>query len=202
MRRLLKWTFVFIVTLSFLSLAPRLIGAQAKPPAVIALLDPGICPQPCWQGIRPGFTTFRQTEALFRGNMAPTPLNDSLYYDFCWFPDQKFRLEGCVRKDPESYERGEYYLHSLFVQIPPKSLRLGDALVLFGVPRWVENCEYPGVLIKYVSGLKIALYGDMYGEPLRLDTPVAAIIYSVPDSSHGGDDHWRGFTQHVLCQLE
>jgi hypothetical protein len=139
LRRLLIWTFAFIVTLSILSFAPRLIGAQAKPPAIIALLDPSSCPQPCY---------------------------------------------------------------AVGVGLPPKSLRLGDAVVFFGTPNWVEDCEYPGVLVKYGSGVQIVLNYDMMGEPLQPETPVQKIIYGLLDDTHGGDDRWRGFTQHVQCQLE
>jgi hypothetical protein len=139
LHRLLLWTFVFIVTLSILSLAPRLIGAQAKPPAVIVLLDPDDCPQPCY---------------------------------------------------------------AVFVKLSPKSLRLGEALVFFGTPSWVEDCEYPGVLVKYVSGVQIVLNYNMMGEPLQPETPVEGIIYGVLDDTHGGDDRWRGFTKHIYCQLE
>ncbi len=70
MKRLCKYTFLLICALATISLTARAIGGRHSDWPALLFTNPNgsPCQRPCLFGIRPGYTTFEESEALLNAH--------------------------------------------------------------------------------------------------------------------------------------
>jgi hypothetical protein len=210
--RLLVGTAVAVAALALIMVAIRLVGGWSAPSAAVAILDLGTCPQPCWFGIQPGKTTFRQALAIFEANHAQIVLPSSYIYA----NTIRFTLDtgwsGWIKTSTD--EGGtllnlDMSIQYLVLQPPANSLRLGDAVTLFGEPLVSTLC--PSTRINPSSGKFYPLYeGSLFfqgnigvatiSDESRFDPqmPVEKIAYIYPADEppyRFDTPPWRGFAR-------
>ncbi len=154
MTRLLVGTAVMVAALALIMAAIRLIGGWAAPPAATAILDNGACPQPCWFGIQPGKTTFRQAQAILEANHFQTHLTLgselNVTLDTGWVGMIWRRSHGgetlSILDTPIQYIL-------LYPPVwPPDNIRLGEAVILFGEPLASALCPLVSGRVSSFSG--------------------------------------------------
>lgn len=180
---------VLWVMLAVLTSATRLVSHSLPNPGL--LLTTSDCPQPCWQGIRPGFSTraefvARQQENLYRYQTSAT---------YQSYPDDPTEIV----RDITLTMRGD--------------VSVGDVLVAFGSPSHVRMNWVAGMPIDgrqggrqtYVGATFYFADGLVMVEVVRLDcrwrlSPdmlVRRVRYYAPSPAGGvipiGTPLWRGF---------
>lgn len=140
--RLLGWTVVFAGLFVFLIAGARLAGTAASIPAAAAL-DTGECSQPCWQGIEPGVTWINRAQGILaarEGNVEdvqfPVIPHLGTGHVLCWAINETPPWSGCAIRRPTSAS-----ITLVDLRLPIGALRLGEAMMLFGMPRAAEVCR-------------------------------------------------------------
>ena len=201
MQRLLICTFAIIAVLSILSFASRLLGARTEPPAAIALLDSGDCPQPCWHGIRPGVTTIDEAKALLRIDKTVTRVEQT-ELQLCWQLPERLATEdgrSCLFRHAESRQ-----VTSLGLSISSDAMQLGDAFLLFGSPRWIDGCqEQPLTILYFDRGTYIFLAPSLQTQSWRLRPEMTVLQIGYFDEGgfkqRGYLPRWQGFVTVPSC---
>jgi hypothetical protein len=208
MIRLLVGTAAMIVALVLIMTAMRLIGGWAAQPAAAAILDPGSCPQPCWHGIQPGKTTFRQAQAIFRAS----PDRITLPNDYLTSTSMRFTLDtrwyGQVYRLGDTASNLDNSLQFIILQPPANTMRLGDALLLFGEPLASVLCPswpvYPPQSGSRIYKGNVFFQGNIEATVVsgesRFDPhmPVTSITYLYPADEppyRFDTPPWRGFAR-------
>jgi hypothetical protein len=214
MTRLLIGTAVVIAALALIIAAIRLIGGWAVLPAA-AILDPRACPQPCWHGIQPGKTTFRQALAIFKANPDRIALPD----DYLTRLSIHFTLDthwcGQVDRWDEAVSNLDTPLQFIVLKPPANTMRLGDAVILFGEPLASVLCptgmaNLSGKVSRLYRG-RVFFQGNIevsfFSDESRFDPqmPVEMITYYYPAGEppyRFDTPPWRGFARvddPVIC---
>jgi hypothetical protein len=209
--RLLIGTAVMIAALALIMVTIRLIGGRAAPPAAVAILDPGACPQPCWHGIRPGETTFRQAQVLLEANHDQIVLPANAVVRNLMSFTQSAGWSGWIERWPgesQPLSNIDAPIQYIRLQPPPNTLQLGDALLLFGEPLASDLCPswpvYPPRVgfrtymgsVFFQSNIDVTVVsGESRFDP---HTPVTSITYFYPadEPPYRFDmPPWRGFAR-------
>jgi hypothetical protein len=197
-----RFTVASVVVFALLIVTARAIGSTNKPPA-LALLDPGDCPQPCWQGIRPGVTTFVQAKAILQADPVLS-LRQQDTITICWQKRRGQAHWGCISSDRVGR------VARITVFLPEKAVQLGETLDLLGVPKYVLPCQFigrsqvisdPGIVMSMAFGANIwaTLYKYSEHENLRMEPSmfISTLTYDAPANGNRGWDSiwkaWRGF---------
>jgi hypothetical protein len=164
-----RFTIASIVALSLLIVTARAIGSTNKPPA-LALLDPGDCPQPCWHGIQPGVTKMEAAKMVLKGetnlaNISPPTEN----HGGCWRTTTPVSWVICVGANSGA-EKLPGRVDDITFWPSEGTLRLSDAVNLFGTPTSVYSCPT-------ISGLKTNLAGPHRAITVMFGTYGTGVIY-------------------------
>lgn len=184
MRRTLIAALILSGTLTALLLVARAAGAAAPPIAAQHMLRPDECPPPCWHGITPGKTMLERAESLLIADRSITigrPLSsDGNLRQICWSVSSWL---GCA------YRSGYAGLFSPVILIeinpPSGSLRLGDAILMYGGPEAGRLCVrsitrsrgYLSASIFFPGGLEMRAYHPLHPSLPRFEPDM--IVYSV-----------------------
>ena len=189
----------------------RIAGANSTSPA-LAVLDVSACSQPCWHDIRPGITTFEQARSILLADATLTNVaveqhtdDNTLIRALCWQGTVDNTWRGCAFNRNLREPVGTI---DLFIELKPPSgsLRLGDAIALFGEPVDMTLCTFGlGDLMGTLSNFSIVSFqGNVV---VWLDPPKerrwdpSMIVRSVYYVSPGGSGsatrvgRWRGFAR-------
>jgi hypothetical protein len=208
-----RFTITSIVVLALLIVTARAIGSTNKPPAM-AMLDPGDCPQPCWQGIRPGVTTFHDAKANLRADPDVRVVGEEAN-EMCWRMISKNGWAGCIESDGGPDQRTARVAY-IVVWLPQNAMRLGDMVSSFGNPKAAWVClqinsitstlptPHSSVTPRFqngISGMAYTTRNSRLGKNIVLADPNMNIFYMYygPADRPISNIHkpWRGFTQFV-----
>src|SRR5947208_1133049 len=123
MSRLLNLTGAAILCLTAAVIGFRVVGSLDPVPAAVQMLDANDCHQPCWHGIRPGWSVITDISKILRTEHARLPSTfpaiDST--ELCWemSGDQPWR--GCVHRHWST----DWGTPISSLELAPQSLRLG-----------------------------------------------------------------------------
>jgi hypothetical protein len=161
-------------------------------------------PQVCWQNICPGLTTTSEAEASLRINKIVSNVHDA-NGPLCWNVMSNPSWEGCLfwygyRSDPNDFVDG------LVINVSDYSLKLGDALLLFGEPIGGYACYEQGIPeggVSFGRGLSVQVAPmtndgeppQMFGQSTLRLSPESMVfrVYFSRVSSEIGEDGWKGF---------
>ncbi len=197
MIRLVARVGALIWIFSVLLAGVRIVGGTAQSP-VLAVLDSGSCAQPCWHGIRLGQTTLDQARAVLQAAGIPG-LIASESTRLCWHLSFGGAWRACIQQPRLS----DSSVRSLSLTSMGGTLRLGDAILLFGEPVNPVVCWTNGRVAAYVPfhhNIVVrasAPLGEraVFDQNMIIDT----IYYYAPDalSYDGSPAHWEGFTRRI-----
>jgi hypothetical protein len=195
---LLSRTAGVLMTLIALLLGARIVGGTVKPPAA-ALLDSGVCTQPCWNGIQPGLTTLQQArDILMADHQIQVEALDA--HHLCWQSRANQAWRGCA---DEGWITGGQVRY-LELTFGPGALRLGDAILLFGQPVNPALCWTGDRLAAYIlfrQNVVIKASAPITGTwPFDQKMDVDAVQYYSPEALSYDPDSWdwKGFKTHIV----
>lgn len=188
---------VGLITIFSLAVAgARAIGTQDKP-SVVAILDSGDCPQPCWQGIQPGKTTLREARTLVAsGSMWGAASYDS---------NGRLTWEMASPGGWRSIATGSRYSSRSTIQtielIPPRgAVKLGDIVTNFDNPLRMRYCDRnrtPDHIHLFFDGSVEVIAINTEGNAIdRLDPDllIRSIRYHSPGTANSYNAvDWEGF---------
>jgi hypothetical protein len=207
MRLLLLFASVILGVLIICLVFVRRVGADdtSASQAALAVLRPGVCVRPCWNGIIPGTTLLERAEILLNADKTVTVSQamESTYAarQICWSLRSWL---GCAFRSGYAGLFGPVILVEL--NPPSGSFKLGDAVLLFGRPEAGTLCvrsitrsrAYMSASVYFRGGLEIRAYHPLQPSAPRFDPDmvVYAVRYNVvsEDPPYRFDaPAWHGF---------
>jgi hypothetical protein len=201
------------VALCIALLAARLLGSTMSRPALMAVIDPGKCAQPCWHEIRPGTTTIYQAYGLLHADsQLISDLQDLHSSDstgqggvrdipeLCW----KIAVdwEGCAFRDlGSSGPINQLDLDPM--QSQTQTFTLADALMEFGTPAASQLCIRLGIvysIVYFPNNVEVRARSNRLN-PLpqyTLDMGVFVVRYHYPANEppyQFDTPQWHGFSR-------
>jgi hypothetical protein len=207
MNRLLLWTPASVTAFAILLMAVRMVGGLAVPPAIQELEVYQCTPQPCWHDIRPGHTTFEQAERILRADstFVTRQQNDLSGNMLCWRAASDPTWQGCIPS--WSKPLPDNVVRTVGLWPSEVTVRLGDAIVLFGEPTSSQLCwtinppaNVPGplvtVYIHFKDNITAVAYNPLEPKETRFDPGMT--VYQLTyrrDAVPADAPAWRGFTE-------
>ena len=110
------------------------------------------CTAPCWEGITPGITTYKQAQLLLDQNNFFTNVELKLPTEITWDWRGTRRYSGSARFDAWS---AKPVIHSISIG-SPESFKIKDVIAAFGYPSHVSVAAEPGIDIG--DGIVYSMY--------------------------------------------
>lgn len=136
-------------------------------------LQPARCPQPCWDGIRPGITRAEETLNRMQNNPLVTDLvrNDPSPVYPCtleWRMTTIPIFTGCIVIRPDQP------VETIILRFEDEQLRLGDAIALLGTPIAAQLCY------RYDFGIRFRM--NVFGTLFFPNHIIVAAYHPEPDT--------------------
>ena len=194
------WRFFGLILIIWLAMGSCIVvlchGVQASSnPFVDAVLPDTACEQPCWRGIQPGITDYKDAHNLVAALPNTTPIENDIDAWWWWIDDMpQHEIRLVFRKDVQ-------------VWIAPQGVRLGDIVQSMGEPAY-QHLQV-AVVGRQLSQTRIV---ELYYPPQQLIVtlelalgeaptpylPVLAVRYYPEALARPfGSTAWTGFTQGI-----
>jgi hypothetical protein len=204
---------MIILLSALLIVIARIVGGLLiSPSSAAAILNAGVCADPCWHNIRPGTTTVDEAETILLAaptsiiaNVTRTKLDQfsNSDHELCWQILLKPAWQGCIAGPSVPTSDGPVSRIDLDLAWDFETpLTLGDAMGLYGVPKVGLLCSRLGFAyaeFHFGNDIEVRAINPRDRELMRLDPHMVifSIRYYYPSEEppyRFDAPLWQGFT--------